>query len=68
VLTPEGQARRRPVQLVRTLRDRAVVRGEIAAGEKIIVDGAQRVTDGARAVERNAPPAAPAPQRVSAVN
>jgi multidrug efflux system membrane fusion protein len=68
VLTPEGQARRRPVQLVRTLRDRAVVRGEIAAGEKIIVDGAQRVTEGSRAVERNAPPAAPAPQRVSAVN
>lgn len=68
VLTPEGQARRRPVQLVRTLRDRAVVRGEIAAGEKIIVDGAQRVTEGARAVERNAPPPTPAPQRVSAVN
>lgn len=65
VLTPEGQARRRPVRLVRTLRDRAVVQGEIAAGEKIIVDGAQRVTDGARAVERNAPPA---PQRVSSAN
>jgi len=69
VLTPEGVARRRPVQLVRNVRDRAVVRGEIAAGEKVIVDGAQRVTDGARAVERNAPPpGAPAPQRVSAVN
>jgi membrane fusion protein, multidrug efflux system len=66
VLSPEGLARRHPVQLVRTLRDRAVVRGEIAAGEKIIVDGAQRVTDGSRVVERNAP--SPGPQRVSAVN
>lgn len=68
VLAPDGTARRRAVQLVRTLRDRAVVRGEIAAGDKIIVDGAQRVTEGARAVERNAPPAAPAPQRVSSAN
>lgn len=62
VLTPEGLARRRPVQLVRNARDRAVVRGEIAAGEKVIVDGAQRVTDGARAAERHAP------ARVSAAN
>ena len=64
VLSPEGIARRRPVQLVRNTRDRAVVRGEIAAGEKIIVDGAQRVTEGARAIERNAGP----PQRISAAN
>ncbi len=64
VLSPEGVARRRVVTLVRTMRDRAVVRGEIADGDKVIVDGAQRVTDGARAQERGAPPA-PAPQRVS---
>lgn len=68
VLTPEGLARRRPVQLLRNVRDRAVVRAEITAGEKVIVDGAQRVTDGARAVERNAPPPAAAPQRVSVAN
>lgn len=62
VLTPEGVARRRTVTLVRTVRDRAVVRGEIADGDKIVVDGAQRLTDGARAQERNTQPA---PQRVS---
>jgi len=49
----EGVARRRPVQVMRVMGDRAVVRGQIANGEKIIVDGAQRVTEGARAVERN---------------
>ncbi|WP_207537444.1 efflux RND transporter periplasmic adaptor subunit [Sabulicella rubraurantiaca] len=53
VLTQEGIARRRPVELVRSQRDRAIVRGEIADGERVIVDGAQRVTDGARAQERN---------------
>ncbi len=63
VLAPDGTARRRAVTLVRTVRDRAVVRGELADGEKVIVDGAQRVTDGARAAERGPPP--PAPQRVS---
>ncbi|MES2714032.1 MAG: efflux RND transporter periplasmic adaptor subunit [Pseudomonadota bacterium] len=55
VLTAEGTARRRPMELVRIIGDRAVVRGELAAGERVIVEGAQRVTDGSRAVERNAP-------------
>ena len=54
VLAPDGTARRRPVELARTVGDRAVVRGQLAAGEKVIVDGAQRVTDGSRAVERRA--------------
>jgi multidrug efflux system membrane fusion protein len=71
VLAPDGTARRRPVDLARTVGDRAVVRGELKAGEKVIVDGAQRVTDGWRAVERAAP-APPqgttAPQRVSSSN
>ncbi len=58
VLAPDNTARRRPVELARTVGDRAVVRGQLAAGEKAIVDGAQRVTDGSRAVER-APPGAP---------
>lgn len=62
VIGPENTARRRAVELVRTVRDRAVVRGEIADGERVIVDGAQRVSDGARVAERNPP------QRVSAVN
>lgn len=63
VLTPDNTARRRPVELMRTVGDRAVVRGELAEGEKAIVDGAQRVTDGSRAVDRTA--AGAAPQRVS---
>lgn len=57
-----GVARRRPVTLDRSLGDRAVVRGEIAHGERVIVDGAQRVTEGSRIVDRTA-----APQRVSAL-
>jgi membrane fusion protein, multidrug efflux system len=65
VLAPDNTARRRPVELVRTVADRAVVRGELAAGERVIVDGAQRVTEGTHAVERNQPPGAP--QRVSSV-
>ncbi len=64
VLAPDGTARRRSVELVRTIGGRAVVKGELAAGEKVIVDGAQRVTDGTRVVERNQPDAA-VPQRVS---
>jgi multidrug efflux system membrane fusion protein len=63
VIGPENTARRRAVELVRIVRDRAVVRGEVADGERVIVDGAQRVTEGSRVAER-APPA----QRVSAVN
>jgi multidrug efflux system membrane fusion protein len=59
VLAPDGTARRRPVELARTVGDRAVVRAQLAEGEKVIVDGAQRVTEGSRAVERAAaPPAA----------
>lgn len=67
VLAPDNTARRRPVELARIVGDRAVVRGELAEGDKVIVDGAQRVTDGWRAVERAPPgtPPAPPPQRVS---
>ncbi|MBY0335412.1 MAG: efflux RND transporter periplasmic adaptor subunit [Acetobacteraceae bacterium] len=62
----EGQARRRSVELVRTVRDRAVVRGQIAGGERVIVDGAQRVTDGSRVQDRTPPAAAPpAPAQIS---
>jgi membrane fusion protein, multidrug efflux system len=70
VLAPDNTARRRPVELARTVGDRAVVRGQLAEGEKVITDGAQRVTDGLRAVERGASPAAagPPPQRVSSTN
>ena len=59
VLAPDNTAQRREVTLVRVAGDRAVVAGELQAGERVIVDGAQRVTEGTRAVERGAP------QRVS---
>jgi multidrug efflux system membrane fusion protein len=62
VLAPDNTARRRDVTLVRVAGDRAVVTGALQPGEKVIVDGAQRVTEGTRAVERSA-----APQRVSSV-
>jgi len=67
VLAPDGTARRRPVELVRTVGDRAVVRGQLAEGDKAITDGAQRVADGWRAAERPAAPpaAAGSNQRVS---
>jgi membrane fusion protein, multidrug efflux system len=68
VLTPDGTTRRRPVELARTVGDRAVVRGQLAGGEKVVVDGAQRVTDGSRAAER-APGGGGTPQqRVSSTD
>ena len=63
ILKPDGVAERRNVQLVRVTGDRVVITGNLKAGEKVIVDGAQRVTTGTKAVER-----APQPQRVSSVN
>jgi multidrug efflux system membrane fusion protein len=62
VLAPDNTTRRRNVTLVRVAGERAVVTGELQAGEKVVVDGAQRVTEGTRAAERS-----PAPQRVSSV-
>ncbi|MBW6399832.1 efflux RND transporter periplasmic adaptor subunit [Roseomonas sp. HJA6] len=59
-----NQARRRPIELVRMSGDRAVVRGELAEGDRVIVEGAQRVADGARVVERSGGTPPPA-QRVS---
>ncbi|MCK8783580.1 efflux RND transporter periplasmic adaptor subunit [Roseomonas sp. NAR14] len=58
VLGPDGIARRRGVELGRTVGDHAVVRGQLAAGEKVIVEGAQRLSDGMAASERR-------PQRLS---
>lgn len=64
----DGAARRRPVEVLRVAGDRSVVRGQLAANERVIVEGAQRVADGTAAQER-APQRPPnAPQRVSSVN
>jgi multidrug efflux system membrane fusion protein len=63
----DGVARRRPVELVRTIADRAVVRGDLTAGERVIVEGAQRVADGMRAVDRGRPGAPPVVSRPAGV-
>ena len=55
VLKPDGIVERRNVQLVRVVGNRMQVTGKLEAGEKVIVDGAQRVTTGSRAVERGSP-------------
>lgn len=60
----QGVARRRAVELVRVAGERAVVRGQLRDGERVIVDGAQRVSDGARIQDRSATPSAP---RISAL-
>jgi membrane fusion protein, multidrug efflux system len=60
VVGPDGTAQRRDVELIRTIGTRAVVRGQIAQGERVIVDGAQRVTQGTKVDDRSGQP-----QRVS---
>ena len=62
VVGPDGTAQRREVEFVRSIGPRAVVRGQVASGERVIVDGAQRVTQGSRVDDRSAP------QRVSSAN
>ena len=61
-------ARRRPVELLRLTGTQAVIRGEFGPNDKVIVEGAQRVANGARVVERPRPGTPTAqPQRVSAL-
>ncbi len=64
----QGVARRRAVRLVRTAQDRAVVQGELRPGEAVVVEGAQRVADGARVEGRSPPRAAEPGARVSQAN
>ncbi len=57
VVGPDGTAQKRDVEFVRALGTRAVVRGHLANGERVVVDGAQRVQQGARVDDRaNQPP------------
>ena len=54
----ENHARRRAVELKRVVNGRAVLTAEIQAGDKVVIEGAQILSDGARVVERgpnNAP-------------
>ena len=52
VLDGENRARRKVVRLERVVAGRAVLKAEIAAGDKVVVEGAQLLTDGARVTER----------------
>lgn len=60
VVDGENRARRRPVQLERVVAGRAVLKAEIEAGDKVVIEGAQVLSDGARVTER--PAATPRPQ------
>ncbi|MFC3125606.1 efflux RND transporter periplasmic adaptor subunit [Pseudoroseomonas globiformis] len=54
VVDAESRARRRAVKLERVVAGRAVLAAEIAAGDKVVVEGAQLLSDGARVAERAA--------------
>jgi multidrug efflux system membrane fusion protein len=51
----DSVARRRPVELVRVAEGRAVIKGEVAEGARVVVDGAQLLADGSRVTDRAAP-------------
>jgi len=61
VVDGESRARRRPVELQRVVSGRAVLAAEIEAGDKVVIEGAQVLSDGARVAERQ-----PAPNRAPA--
>jgi multidrug efflux system membrane fusion protein len=48
----EGVARRRQVQVGRVAAGRAVLTGEVKEGDRVVVEGANLLTDGARVTER----------------
>ena len=58
VVDGEARAHRRAVKMERVVSGRAVLQAEIAAGEKVVIEGAQLLTDGARVTERPGRPAA----------
>jgi multidrug efflux system membrane fusion protein len=58
VVDAENHARRKAVELKRVVNGRAVLAAEIQAGDKVVIEGAQILSDGVRVVERgpgNAP-------------
>jgi multidrug efflux system membrane fusion protein len=52
VLDAQGIAHRRAVQVQRVVGRRAAIAGEVAEGDRVVVEGANLLTDGARTVER----------------
>jgi multidrug efflux system membrane fusion protein len=59
VVDGEGRARRRGVELERVVAGRAVLKAEIESGDKVVVEGAQVLSDGARVAERPLAPTRP---------
>ena len=55
VVDAGSQARRRAVKLERVVSGRAVLKAEIAAGDQVVIEGAQLLSDGAKVVIRPAP-------------
>ncbi len=53
VVDGENRARRQTVQLQRVVSGRAVVNANIQAGDKVVIEGAQILSDGARVAERS---------------
>lgn len=52
VVDAESRARRRAVTMRRVVGGRAVLEAEIAAGDKVVIEGTQLLSDGARVAER----------------
>jgi multidrug efflux system membrane fusion protein len=59
VVDPESRVRRRAVTLQRVVGGRAVLTAEIAAGDKVVTEGVQLLSDGAKVTIRPAPPSRP---------
>jgi len=60
-VSAEGNATRVPVKLGRQVGDRAIVTDGLSGGERLIVDGQQRIADGAKVQVRGSAPAGATP-------
>lgn len=52
VVDAQGLAHRRPVRVERVAAGRAVIAGEVQPGERVVVEGANLLTEGSRTAER----------------
>ena len=59
VVKPDTTVEARRVTVARTWRDRAVISSGLESGETVVTDGQLRLSDGARALIRNASAEAP---------
>ncbi len=56
LIVQSGKAERRAVTVSKTRSDEVVISAGIAAGEKVIVEGPERLADGAAVVEKRGKP------------